>query len=454
MALVLNSLKILVHAGVVVYLMQLSETAALSANITAIVGGRIIDGTGAKPIVDGVIVIDGDRIIAVGSEDEVIIPDGADMVDANGMTVMPGLIDVHVHFDLLGHSNYDQWFSRYENRMRSDILPSAAKAMLMAGVTAVRDLGADVENIFWLREQVNSGKILGPRTFIAGPFLRKTKTPFVSGTYKDTWVIHNPDDAREKVRKLHKMGVDLIKTQDENLSEQELAAIYDESHKLGLRVASHIYAADAIRTALKAGLGAYDTIEHIGEYEPLKYDDDIVQMILDQQVTMAPTIIARDGLRQMIENPELTDDPRWERDVPAELYADIRSSYRDVDLTKHPLYDRASIHKVGRASKLRQLYEAGAIFSVSTDSGTRANPHHDAMWKEMVLMQEEAGMTNMEVIIAATKTNAIVLQQERNLGTLESGKLADIIVVNGDPLEHLSDMRRVRHVFKGGEMIR
>ncbi|WP_262694823.1 amidohydrolase family protein [Kordiimonas aquimaris] len=429
-------------------------SAANAVDITALKGGRIIDGNGGAPIVDGVILMDGERIIAVGNEDDINIPTGTKIIDTNGMTVMPGLIDIHVHFDILGHSDYNHWFGKYENRMRSDIMPAAAKAMLMAGVTSVRDLGADVSNIFWLRDQVNSGKIPGPRTFIAGPFLRKTATAFVSDGYKDTWVIESPEDAREKVRKLKEMGADVIKTQDEALSQEELAAIYDEAHKQGLRVASHIYAAEAIRTALKAGIGEYDTIEHIGEYEATAYDDDIVQMILDQKVAMAATIIARDGLRQIIENPELTDDPRWIRDLPADLYADVRKSYREVDLTDHPLYDKASAHRAGRMAKLRQLKEAGAIFTVSTDSGTRANPHHDAMWKEMVLMQEETGMTNMEVLVAATKTNALVMQQQDKIGTLEAGKLADIIIVDGDPLSHLSDMRRVKHVIKGGVLFR
>lgn len=425
-----------------------------TADITALKGGRILDGNGGAPIIDGVVLIEDEHIIAVGKESEITIPDGTTIIDTNGMTVMPGLIDIHVHFDILGHSNYDHWFSKYEDRMRSDIMPAAAKAMLMAGVTSVRDLGADVSNIFWLRDQVNTGKLPGPRTFIAGPFLRKTATAFVSDGYKDTWVIENPADAREKVRKLKAMGVDVIKTQDEALSEAELAAIYDEAHKQGLRVASHIYAAEAIRTALKAGLGAYDTIEHIGEYETTSYDDDIVQMILDQKVAMAATIIARDGLRQIIENPELTDDPRWIRDLPADLYEDVRKSYREVDLTNHPLYDKASAHRAGRMAKLRQLKESGAIFTVSTDSGTRANPHHDAMWKEMVLLQEETGMTNMEVLVAATKTNAIVMQQQDRIGTLEVGKLADIVIVDGDPLNHLADMRRIKHVIKGGEVFR
>jgi len=432
----------------------LATLGANAQDIVALKGGRIIDGRGGAPIIDGVVIMQGDKIVAVGPDSDTAIPDGARIIDTNGMTVMPGLIDIHVHFDILGHSDYGHWFGTYENRMRPDIMPSAAKAMLMAGVTAVRDLGADVSNIFWLKEQINSGALMGPRTFIAGPFLRKTATAFVSNNYKDSWVVKNPADAREKVRKLAKMGADVIKTQDENLSQSELAAIYDESHKLGLRVASHIYAAEAIRTALKAGIGEYDTIEHIGEYAAMKYDDDIVRMIVDQKVAMAATIIARDGLRQIIENPELTDDPRWVRDLPADIYLDVRKSYRATDLSKHPLYDKANTDRAGRMSKLRQLKDAGAIFTVSTDSGTRANPHHDAMWKEMVLLQVEAGMSNMEVIVAATHTNSIVMQQQDKIGTLEAGKFADIIIVDGDPLTNLAEMRRVKHVIKGGKLVR
>ena len=427
---------------------------AANAQVIALVGGRLIDGNGGAPLDDSVVILDGEKIAAIGKVGGIPVPADAQVIDTNGMTVMPGLVDVHVHFDIIGHSDYDRWFGTYETRMRTDIMPYAAKAMLYAGVTTVRDLGADVSNIFWLRDQVNSGEIPGPRTFIAGPFLRKTATAFVSDDYVDTWVIDNPEDARQKVRQLAEMGVDVIKTQDEALSLEELEAIYDETHRLGLRAASHIYSAEGIRTALEAGLGEYDTIEHIGSNAPQSYDDDIVRMIVEQRVAMAPTIIARDGLRQMIENPELTDDPRWSTDMPEDLYAEIRSSYRDTDLTNHPLYDRAVTDRIGRVAKLRQLADAGAIFAISTDSGTRANPHHDAMWKEMVLTQEEAGLSNMEVIVAATRTNAIILQQNDNLGTLEVGKFADVIVVDGDPLAHLSDMRRVKHVIKGGHLYR
>jgi imidazolonepropionase-like amidohydrolase len=442
--------------GVLIFTLnhQIDNKGLMADDGLAIVGGRIIDGNGGAPIVDGVILVEGDRIKSIGRMGEIEIPTGAKIIDANGMTVMPGLIDVHVHFDILGHADYNHWFATYEDRMRSDILPSAAKAMLNAGVTSVRDLGADVSNIFWVRDQINSGKMPGPRTFIAGPFLRKTVTAFVSDTYKDTWPIESPADARAKVRKLKAMGVDVIKTQDEALSDEELAAIYDEAHKQGLRVASHIYSAKGIRAALKAGLGPYDTIEHIGDGEASAYDAEILDLIVKNQVVMAPTIIALDGLAQIIDNPELTDDPRWRRDLPADIYSDVRRSYREADLSTHPLYKRATTDRRGRMAKLRQLADAGAIYAVSSDSGTRGNPHHDAVWKEMVLLQEATGKSNMEILSMATKTNAIILNQLDNLGTLDAGKYADIILIDGDPLSHLADMRRVKHVIKGGTLVR
>ena len=427
---------------------------AAAADTLAIVGGRIIDGRGGAPIVDGIVLVEDDRIRAVGREGEVRIPKDAVLIDADGMTVMPGLVDVHVHFDILGHADYDRWFGTYESRMRTDILPAAAKAMLAAGVTAVRDLGSDVDNIFWLREEVNSGRLPGPRTFIAGPFLRKTATAFVSEDYVDTWVVENAADARAKVARLDEMGVDLIKTQDEALSREELAAIYDEAHRRGLRVASHIYAEDAVRTALEAGLGPYDTIEHIGVDEKTKYADDIVRMIVDNKVAMAPTIIALEGLGLIIDNPELTDDPRWRRDVPADLYADIRRSYRETDLSKHPIQQRAEADRAGRFAKLRDLYERGALFAISSDSGTRGNPHHDAMWREMLLTHQVTGMPAMDVIVAATAVNARIVGAEKDIGTLEKGKFADIIFIDGDPLADLSDMQNVVRVIKGGRIVR
>lgn len=420
-------------------------------DITAIMGGTVIDGLGGAPIENGVVLMEDDRILAVGPSDAVSVPNGATLIDASGKTVMPGLVDVHVHFDILGHANYAHWFGEYEDRMRSDIMPSAAQAMLRAGVTSVRDLGADVDNIFWLREEIESGRIAGPRTFIAGPFLRKTATSFVSSDYVDTWVVNSPEDGREKVRTLIEMGVDVIKTQDEALSREELSAIYDEAHKGGLRVASHIYAADAVETALEAGLGPYDTIEHIGVNQDTNYNDNIVRLIVENQVAMAPTIIALEGVKMIIQDPSLVDDEKWRRDIPADdLYADIQSSYRETDLSTHPIFLRSEADRNGRFSKLKHLYENGALFAISSDSGTRGNPHHNAMWREMVLTQQVIGMSAMDVIVTATAVNAEILGASDEIGTLEPGKYADVLIVEGDPLADLSAIQDVHAVYKGG----
>ncbi len=423
-------------------------------DVTAIIGGTVIDGRGGAPIENGVVLIEDDRILGVAAADDIEIPNGATQIDATGKTVMPGLVDVHVHFDILGHANYAHWFGEYEDRMRSDIMPSAAQAMLRAGVTSVRDLGADVDNIFWLRSEIDAGRLPGPRTFIAGPFLRKTATSFVSSDYVDTWVVKDPEDGREKVRTLIEMGVDVIKTQDETLSREELTAIYDEAHKGGLRVASHIYAADAVETALEAGLGPYDTIEHIGVNQDTNYNDNIVRLIVDNQVAMAPTIIALEGVRMIIEDPSLVDDDTWRRDIPAEdLFADIQSSYRESDLSTHPIFLRSEADRNGRFSKLKHLYDNGALFAVSSDSGTRGNPHHNAMWREMVLTQQVIGMSPMDVIVTATAVNAEILGASDEIGTLEPGKYADVLIVDGDPLADLSAIQDVHEVYKGGRLV-
>jgi imidazolonepropionase-like amidohydrolase len=423
-------------------------------DITAITGGQVIDSVSGEALADGVVLIQGERILAVGPAREIDIPATANRIDASGRTVLPGLVDVHVHFDILGHANYAHWFGTYEDRMRTDIMPSAAQAMLRAGVTSVRDLGADIDNIFWLREEIAAGRMAGPRTFIAGPFLRKTTTSFVSSDYVDTWVIDNPEDGRAKVRALVEMGVDVIKTQDEALSKAELTAIYDEAHKAGLRVASHIYSAEAVETALEAGLGAYDTIEHIGVNQETNYNDNIVRLIVDNQVAMAPTIIALEGVKMIIEDPTLLDDDLWRRDIPAnDLYDDIQNSYRQADLAQHPIFLRSEADRNGRFSKLKHLYDQGAVFAVSSDSGTRGNPHHDAMWREMVLIQHVTGMAPMDVIVTATLVNAKILGASDEIGTLEPGKYADILIVDGDPLTDLSAMQDVHAVYKGGVLV-
>ncbi|MFQ5926901.1 MAG: amidohydrolase family protein [Terriglobia bacterium] len=428
-----------------------AQTPPADEQITlAIVGGRLIDGYGGPPLEDSVILLRGKRIAAVGQVGRLAIPDGVPVVSSEGMTVMPGLIDLHVHFSILGHNDYSHWFPTYKDRMRTLVMPLAAKIMLHAGVTSARDLGSNVKDIFWLREQINSGKLPGPRTFVAGPFLRKSKLA-VSAGYNDTWVVNDPEDARQKVRELVALGVDVIKTQDEKLSVEELRAIYDEARKHKKRVSTHLFTQPAIRRALQAGIGPLDTLEHIGDGPEPAFAPDIVQGVVESEVGVVPTEIAIDGFRQLVLFPELRDAPAFRESFPPELWQDIRNSYED--LQRHPLFHDSLFERAGRVGKLRQLKRAGARFYLGSDSGSRGNPHHMAAWREMVQFVE-FGLTPMEIILAATFWPAHVLGREKDLGTIAPGKLADIIIVDGDPLQNMAVMERVIHVIQDGKLVR
>jgi imidazolonepropionase-like amidohydrolase len=370
------------------------------------------------------------------------------------MSVLPGLIDLHMHFDILGHIDSGVWLPARMHEMRTRIMPFAAKAKLSAGVTTVREVGGNPENSLWFRDLVNSGEILGPRIVSAGPMLRREYIVYGDGSYVDSWSVESPRAARQAVQRVHEMGFDLIKTQDPGFSQQEFSAIYSEAHRLGKRVASHLYDAEDIRRALRSGLGKYDTIEHFGFGDALNYDKDILRMILDQEVAVVPTIVAFDSSMEMGKNRENTDVAEW-RDLPDDLYQDIRSSIREADLNAATLLGRETDElRLGRYAKVRQAYDAGVTIGVGTDSGSSTNPHHSAMWREMALLQDKVGMSPSDVIQAATRTNAEIIGLIDEIGTIEIGKLADIIIVNGDPLRDVAELRTVRNVIKGGVLVR
>jgi len=444
------ALKVLLFAAIGFH--PLSQSA--EADILALVGGQLIDGTGSSPVVDSVILVSDSRIVAIGTVEDLDIPQDAQVIDTNGMSVLPGLIDLHMHFDILGHIDIGVWLPAHKDEMRTRIMPLAAKAKLHAGVTTVREVGGNPENSQWFRDLVNSGEIPGPRIVSAGPMLRRESNIYGDGSYVDSWGVESPGAAREAVERVHKMGFDLIKTQDPGFSQEEFAAIYSEAHRLGKRVASHLYDAEDIRRALRSGLGKYDTIEHFGVGDALSYDKDILRMILDQEVAVVPTIVFFDSSMEMGQNRENTDVAEW-RDLPDDLYQEIRSSIRDENLNAAALLGRETDEmRLGRYAKVRQAYEAGVTIGVGTDSGTSTNPHHSAIWREMALLQDKVGMSSSDVIQAATKTNAEIIGLIDEIGTIEVGKLADIIVVDGDPLRDVAEIRTIKHVIKDGVLIR
>src|SRR5207248_1359797 len=150
---------------------------SVSAKTIALVGGRLIDGFGGVPLANGVIVIDGERIVAVGTVDTLKPPADAEIISTEGMSVLPGLWDCHVHTMLLGHSDYEHWDKTYPARLGSEIMPAAAHQLLMAGVTSARDLGGPLKDSIEVRDRINRGEIPGPTLLVAGPFIQHEPYP-------------------------------------------------------------------------------------------------------------------------------------------------------------------------------------------------------------------------------------------------------------------------------------
>ena len=145
--------------------------------LVALVGGRLIDGYGGRPLEDSVVLIEGERIKAVGRVGELAVPAGAEVISTEGMSVLPGLWDMHVHLMIVGHGDYAHWDKTYPPLFRSTIMPAAAKQLLLAGVTSARDLGAPLEDIIAVRDAINRGEIPGPTLYVSGPFIQHEPYP-------------------------------------------------------------------------------------------------------------------------------------------------------------------------------------------------------------------------------------------------------------------------------------
>jgi imidazolonepropionase-like amidohydrolase len=420
---------------------------ALHAQTLVLAGGRLIDGFGGPPLDNAVIVVEGNKITAVGREGLVPIPPGAKVIDTNGYTVMPGIMDMHVHLMILGHGDYDHWDATYPARFRDVIMPISAKELLMAGVTTARDLGAPLDDIVAVKRRIDAGEIPGPRLFVSGPFLQKSTTPLEA---KFRWVVKDPEDGRRKVRTVVEGGADVIKLIDQDqMTIEEVKAIVDEAHKLGRPVVAHAHRSEEIRQGLRAGV---DCFEHTGLGTKPGYEEDVLQMMRERNATLywTPTLSPLYLFEITKQYPERIDDQRLKNDLPADMYKDVHDSIREVSRLDYFRFVPRRIPML--PNKFRQLRESGVTILVGTDSGVPLNFHFDSTWREMKTMAD-LGMPAMDVIRAATYWPAQFLKRP-DLGTIAEGKLADIIVVDGDPLTDMISMRHIVHVVKDGKVVR
>jgi imidazolonepropionase-like amidohydrolase len=413
----------------------------------ALVGGQVIDGYEGPPIQDGVVLLAGDRILAVGRRSEVEIPPGTPTISTEGMSVLPGLMDMHVHLMILGHADYKHWDLTYLPRFRDEIMPIAAKQLLMSGITTVRDLGARLEDILPVRDRIARGEIPGPRVFASGPFLQKA--PYEEYEKEFRWGIASAEEARAKTQKLVDAGVDFIKLIDQDqLTDDEVEAIVSTAHAAGRKVIAHAHREDEIRMGLRHGV---DDFEHTGLATEPGYPEDILAALRKRNNTLywCPTIeglFLADYTARIF--PERLDDPEWRRDMPPAIARDIRDSLANVSGLDYFTLTFRRIPTL--AAKFRQLRETGVTLLVGTDSGIPANFHTDSTWRELAKFVD-LGMTPMQAIAAATRWPARFLGREHELGTLAPGHRADVVAVRGDVLTEIGLLKEVDIVIKDGK---
>ena len=413
----------------------------------ALVGGALIDGTGRSPTRDSVVLVRGERIERVGTVASLPVPAGYERVSTEGMTVLPGLWDLHVHLIYSGHPSPGAWF-RHAAEFEGVTIPASATQMLMAGVTSVRDLAAPADAILAVKRRIASGVLSGPTLYVAGPALAKM-APNQSTPTSQFLPIADAADARTKTRQLLDAGVDVIKMFfADRMTVEERRAIIDEAHARGKKVAAHGQSDDEVRLGLAMGV---DDFQHIGIDSP-EYPPDIMAAIR-ARVTAGPPLywtptVGANGLLNgalTASKPELFDDPEAYLGLPPALVAEVKQGWADYQ-PRQPRADAAEIV----LRKIAQLREAGVRLVFGSDEGAAGQLARHATWLDADLWVNILGLSPMDVLRSMTLDAARVMNAERESGSIEAGKYADIIAVGGDPLRHIDVLRDPKVVIKHG----
>lgn len=424
------------------------------AQRVAMVGGTLVDGTLSDPIRDSVILIEGQRIVAVGTVKTLPVPADATVISTEGMTVLPGLWDMHVHLMINGHADYDHWDKTYPAQFRDVIMPSSARQLLLAGVTGARDLGGPLEDSIAVRDAINSGRIPGPTLFVSGPFIQKKPYP---GTEQFRWGVDSPADARAKIRRIAQAGVDVVKLIDQDgMSDAELAAIVDEAHKHGLPVVAHAHRPEEIRRGLKFGV---DCFEHTGLAASPEYPPDVIAALRERTGNMAsgplfwtPTIEGLYNFPYTVKNHEFIDGSDWHVGLTPAIIDDIKQSLEHPERISY--FQQTPQRWPTLQRKFQQLRESGVLLLIGTDSGIPMKFHSGSTWNELDVWVNKLGVPAIDAIRAATYWPAVAMKADKDYGTVTEGKYADIIAVKGDVLKQVALLQRVDIVVKHGQRVK
>jgi imidazolonepropionase-like amidohydrolase len=410
----------------------------IATGITVIHHGTLVDGTGRPPVSDGMVILRDGKIAYAGpAQSAPEVPPTAAKIDARGGTILPGLIEAHFHPTYFNVAALEDLDIKYPVEYVTLLAAANAKLALECGYTAARSGGSLFNIDVWLKKALENDVTVGPRLAASGreicgvgglmdwnPDFRKI------GMEGLVLLINGPDEARAAVRKLVKDGVEWVKTYptgdaaapDTNdhhtlcMTFEEMHAVVATAHNHGMKVTGHCRATQGINNALRAG---YDTLEH-GTF----LDDEALDLLLERNTPVVPALY--------FEQASIERGPEF--GMPQAV----------IDGHKETLE--------GGAESARKILKAGGRLGMGGDYGFAWNPHGDYA-KELAFFVNYVGFTPLETLVCATKTGAEILGRGHEIGTLEPGKLGDVLVVDGDVLSDiaiLQDRNRILAVLQGG----
>jgi imidazolonepropionase-like amidohydrolase len=404
------------------------------ASTLAITGATLIDGTGAAPVQDAAVVIHNGRIVAAGPRAKVKIPHGAQMVDAQGKTILPGLWDMHAHFEQV------EWGPIY----------------LAAGVTTVRDCGNELEFITAVRDAIVQGRGLGPRLLLAG--IVDGSGPMAIGVER----VDTPEQARMWTNRYHAAGFRQMKIYS-SMTLENLKAVADEAHRLGMTVTGHVPQGLTAYQTIPAGEDQINHISYIADIMEPRLPDNATRaerrnaaanldldsseakktltFLKDHHTVVDPTIAMFELFTATTAKPPASFEPGINKipQVLAQQLTDVGPPNENSEIGQK-IFEK-SVAIIGA------LHRSGVPIVAGTDQTVPGHSLH-----REIELYVEAGFTPMEAIQAATLVPARVMGLEKETGTVEKGKRADLILINGNPLEDIHNTRNLEYVITNGAM--
>ena len=410
---------------------QGSLAQAPAGGAVALTGARVIDGTGATPLEQATIVINNGRIESVGSAASAKIPAGATRVDMSGKTIVPGFINAH------GHLNADP-----SNKPIVDKLAAQLRVYADYGITTVYVLGANVDELdetVTLREAQASGPLNRARVFVAGSSIRNLKTAQEARTAVDRYA-----DQKADIIKIHITGGPM------DMTPEVYGALIDQAHKRGLRVAAHLFYLKDAKGLLDKQV---DIFAHSVRDQPV--DAALIAEMKRRNIGYIPTL-TRDLAQFVYEGtPPYFTDPFFLRHIAE--YRNEMNQLRDPALMEKTRNNKAAqdikpaLEMANR--NLKTLQDAGVTIAMGTDTGTNLGQWQGYFEQIELEMMVKAGLTPMQTIVAATGGAAKVMKLDQQLGTIAPGKLADLLVLNANPLTDIKNTRQIHSVWIGGRRL-